>query len=136
MKIVIAGCESLGRSLAEEFSSQGHDVVIIDNVEENFARLGSDFYGRIIKCVEIDSCTLVKADMAHADMFLAVTPDDNINIITSQIAKNIHGVKTVIAGNVDPSREFIYSKLGIEYVGAIKLAVNAIKNKVSYEGEK
>jgi trk system potassium uptake protein len=131
MNIVIAGCESLGSSLATEFSTQGHDVVIIDNIEENFARLASDFYGRIIKCVEIDSYTLVKAGIAHADVFLAVTLDDNINVITSQIAKNIHGVKTVIAGNVDPSREFIYSKLGIDYICTVKLAVNAIKNKVS-----
>jgi trk system potassium uptake protein len=131
MNIVIAGCESLGSGLAAEFSSQGHDVVIIDNIEENFDRLGSDFYGRVVKCVEIDSYTLVKAGIAHADVFLAVTPNDNINIITSQIAKNIHRVKTVIAGNVDPSREFIYSKLGIDYIGTVKLVVNAIKNKVS-----
>jgi trk system potassium uptake protein len=131
MYIVIAGCGILGSNLAADFSSQGHDVAVIDNIEENFARLGSDFYGRVMKCVEIDNSTLVKAGIGHADVFLAVTADDNINILTSQIAKNIHGVKTVIAENVDPSREFIYSKLGIEYISAVKLAINVIKNKVS-----
>lgn len=131
MYIVIAGCGSLGSSLAAEFSSQGHDVVIIDNVEENFSRLGSNFYGRIIKCVEIDNYTLVKAGIGHADVFLAVTPEDNINIMASEIAKNVHGVKTVISENVDPSRELIYSKLGIECISSVKLAVNAIKNMVS-----
>jgi trk system potassium uptake protein TrkA len=135
MYIVIIGCGRLGSSLATEFSSRGHDVVIIDNVEENLERLGSGFNGRRIKGVEIDNYTLTEAGIDDADVFLAVTPDDNINIMASQIAKNIHGVKTVIARNVEPSREFIYTKLGIECISAVKLAADALKNKISGEME-
>jgi trk system potassium uptake protein TrkA len=135
MYVVIIGCGRLGSSLAIEFSSEGHDVVIIDNVEKNLERLGSGFNGRRIKGVEIDNYTLTEAGIDDADVFLAVTSDDNINIMASQIAKNIHGIKTVIARSVEPSREFIYSKLGIESISAIKLATSAIKNKISGEME-
>lgn len=135
MYIVIVGCGRLGSSLAMEFSNEGHDVVIIDNVEENLERLGSGFNGRRIKGVEIDNYTLVEAGINNADVFLALTPDDNINIMASQIAKNIHGVKTVIARNSDPSREFIYSKLGIEFISPVKLAMDVIKNNISEEIE-
>ena len=129
--LVTGGTGYIGSHTTVELIGKGYDVVIIDNIEENFAKLGNDFYGRVIKCVEMDNYTLVKAGIDHADVFIAAAPDDNINIMTSQIAKNLHGVKKVIAENVDPSREFIYSKLGIDYIGAVKLAVNAIKNKVS-----
>jgi trk system potassium uptake protein len=131
MHIIIVGCGGLGSSLAIEFSNQGHDVVVVDNVHENFDKLRGDFYGRIIRCSDIDDCVLLKAGIERADTFLALTQDDNINITTCQIARNIYDVKTVIAENVDSSREFIYSKLGIEYISTIRLAANTIKNKVS-----
>jgi len=135
MYIVIVGCGRLGSNLAMEYSKEGHDVAIIDNIEGNLDRLGSGFNGRRIKGVEIDNYTLIEAGINNADIFLALTPDDNINIMASEIAKNIHGVKTVIARSSDPSREFIYNKLGIDCVSAVKLASNEIKNKIAGEIE-
>jgi len=135
MYIVIIGCGRLGSNLAIEYSKEGHDVAIIDNIEENLDRLGSGFNGRRIKGVEIDNYTLIEAGINNADIFLALTPDDNINIMASQIAKNIHGVTTVIARNSDPSREFIYNRLGIECISAVKLVTNEIKNKITEEME-
>jgi trk system potassium uptake protein TrkA len=40
MYIVIAGCGIIGSSLAKEFSSQNHDIVVIDNSSANYERLG------------------------------------------------------------------------------------------------
>lgn len=133
MYIIIVGCGRLGSNLAIEYSKKGHDVAIIDNIEENLNRLGSGFNGRRIKGVEIDNYTLIEAGINNADIFLALTADDNINIMASQIAKDIHGVNTVIARNSDPSREFIYNKLGIDCISAVKLAANEIKNKIARE---
>lgn len=133
MYIVIIGCGRLGSNLAMEYSKQGHDVAIIDNIAGNLDRLGSGFNGRRIKGVEIDNYTLIEAGINNADIFLALTPDDNINIMASQIAKNIHGVKTVIARNSDPSREFMYNKLGIDCISAVKITSNEIKNKIAEE---
>ena len=135
MYIVIVGCGRLGSNLAMEYSKEGHDVAIIDNIEGNLDRLGSGFNGRRIKGVEIDNYTLIEAGINNADIFLALTADDNINIMASEIAKNIHGVKTVIARSSDPSREFIYNKLGIDSVSAVKLTSNEIKNKIAGEME-
>lgn len=135
MYIVIVGCGRLGSNLAMEYSNEGHDVAIIDNMEGNLDRLGSGFNGRRIKGVEIDNYTLIEAGINNADIFLALTPDDNINIMASQIAKNIHGVKTVIARNSEPSREFMYNKLGIDCISAVKITSNEIKNKIAEEIE-
>ena len=135
MYIVIVGCGRLGSNVAMDYSKEGHDVAIIDNIEGNLDRLGSGFNGRRIKGVEIDNYTLIEAGINNADIFLALTPDDNINIMASEIAKNIHGVKTVIARNSDPSREFIYNKLGIDCISAVKLTSNEIKSKIAGEME-
>jgi trk system potassium uptake protein len=131
MLIVIAGYGIIGNSLAEEFSSQNHDVVVIDYVNANDERMGCSFDGRIIKCLEIDNTALLKAGISEADIFLAATSDDTSNIMLSQIAKNIHGVDRVIALNVDPSCESKYSMLGIEFISQAKLVVNAVMSRVS-----
>lgn len=132
MFIVIIGCGRLGSKLASDLSNDGHDISIVDNSEENLERLGSGFNGRRIKGVEIDLDILLEAGIKSTDVFLAVTPDDNINIMASQIAKNIFGIKKVMARSNDPSRNIVYKKLGIEAVSTTQLGANIIKNKIQY----
>jgi len=130
MYIVIIGCGRLGSGLAMELSNDGHDVVIVDKYGENLERLGSGFNGIRIKGVEIDNDTLIEAGIDKADIFLAMTPADNINIMASQIAKDIFNVPTVIARIYDPSREFVYRKLGLQTISPTELGINIIKNKI------
>jgi trk system potassium uptake protein TrkA len=130
MYIIIIGCGRLGSGLAMELSNDGHDVVIVDKYGENLERLGSGFNGIRIKGVEIDNDTLMEAGIDKADVFLAMTPADNINIMASQIAKDIFKVPRVIARIFDPSREFIYRKLGLQTISPTELGINIIKNKI------
>lgn len=134
MYIVIIGCGRLGSSLAMELSNDGHDISIVDNVEENLKRLGSGFNGRRIKGVEIDNDILLEAGIDKADVFLAMTPDDNINIMASQIAKNMFGVKNVIARIFDPARESMYKKLGLEAISPTQLGVTIVKSRIVEKG--
>lgn len=130
MYIVIIGCGRLGSGLAMELSNDGHDVVIVDKYAENLERLRSGFNGTRIKGVEIDNDILMEAGIDKADMFLAMTPADNINIMASQIAKDIFKVPRVIARIFDPSREFIYRKLGLQTINPTELGINIIKNRI------
>jgi trk system potassium uptake protein TrkA len=130
MYIVIIGCGRLGSGLAMELSNDGHDVVIVDKYAENLERLRSGFNGIKIKGVEIDNDILMEAGIDKADLFLAMTPADNINIMASQIAKDIFKVPRVIARIFDPSREFIYRKLGLQTISPTEVSINMIKNKI------
>ena len=130
MYIVIIGCGRLGSGLAMELSNDGHDVVIVDKYAENLERLRSGFNGIKIKGVEIDNDILMEAGIDKADLFLAMTPADNINIMASQIAKDIFKVPRVIARIFDPSREFIYRKLGLQTISPTEVSINIIKNKI------
>lgn len=134
MYIVIVGCGRLGSTLASTLSNEGHDIVIIDNSQENLDRLGSGFNGNRIKGVEIDNDTLIESGIENADICLVVTSDDNINIMAGQIAKYIFKVPRVIARIFDPSREFIYRKLGLETINPTELGSNLIRTKILEDG--
>ena len=105
-------------------------MVIVDKYAENLERLRSGFNGIRIKGVEIDNDVLMEAGIDKADIFLAMTPADNINIMASQIAKDIFKVPRVIARIFDPSREFIYRKLGLQTINPTELGINIIKNRI------
>jgi trk system potassium uptake protein TrkA len=79
---------------------------------------------------------LIDAGIDNADVFLAVTSDDNTNIMAAQIARDIFGVKRVIARVCEPSKEFIYRRLGIDVVKPIQLADEVIRNSIMEEGSK
>ncbi|MFA6940647.1 MAG: TrkA family potassium uptake protein [Clostridiaceae bacterium] len=134
MYILIIGCGRLGSSLARDLVSRGHDISVIDKLESNLDSLGSGFNGKRIKGVEIDQDTLLEAGIDKADVFLAMTPDDNINIMACQIAINIFGVKRVIARVFEPLKENIYKKLGIETLNVTQNAADMVKSRILKTG--
>lgn len=134
MHVVVIGSGRMGVNIAKALANDEHDVVVVDKEEKNLENLGTVFNGQRIKGIEIDKDVLIGAGINKADVFLAMTPDDNVNIMSAQIAKDIFDVKRVIARVCEPEKEYIYKQLGIEYISSIKLSVEVIKNKIcSYD---
>jgi trk system potassium uptake protein TrkA len=132
MKIVILGCGRVGASLATLMSNEDHDVTIIDQNPDAFARLGSEYRGVTEVGDGTDEDVLRRAGLEDADAFAAVTNGDNRNIMAAQIAKYIFRVKKVICRIYDPIRQETYNSLGLEsisptIVGA-KLMRDALTN--------
>lgn len=136
--IVIIGCGRLGSLLANRLSGLTHQVVVIDSEPAKFDALSSgEFTGfRIIgDAVELE--TLREANIEKADCLLAVTNDDNVNLMVAQIAKNLFQVEKVVARVYDPAREAIYRKFGIEIVSPTLLSADAFMEAFeSIEAEK
>lgn len=130
MYIIIAGCGRIGSSMAKEFLDQGHDLVIIDRDNNKLESLGSGLNAIRILGVEYDIDVLKEAGIEQADVFLALTANDSINITASQVARDIFKVKKVIAKVSDLSKEHIYKSLNIEYINPIKLGIDEIKSKL------
>lgn len=129
MYIVIIGCGRFGSTVAKELSKENHDVVVIDRDEENLKRLGTDgsFNGQRIRGVEFDTGVLMEAGIDNADIFLALTPDDNKNIMAVEIAKKIYGVKRVISRVSNLSMESIYKDLSIDIINPVNVSVDILK---------
>ncbi|MEG1886829.1 MAG: NAD-binding protein, partial [Oscillospiraceae bacterium] len=60
----------------------------------------------------------------------AVTPDDNLNIVISQIAVEMYNVPRVVTRILDPAREGIFEELGLKTVCPTKLAAGALLNVI------
>lgn len=130
MHVVIIGCGRLGSTLARELSDEGHDIAIIDRDRERLNVLGSGFNGQRIKGIEFDNDHLIEAGIDKADVFLAMTPDDNINITGALIAKNIYKVPRIIARVCYPNRKYIYEKLEIETISPTRLGAQIIRSRI------
>ena len=114
--IVIVGCGRLGSFLANRTSREGHSVIVIDDEETAFNSLTLDFSGFRLVGNAVEFAVLKKSRIDKADMVIAVTRDDNINLMVSQISKNIFHVPRIIARIYDPKLAEIYKKTGIEIV--------------------
>lgn len=134
MYIVIIGCGRLGSTIARELGNE-HDIVVIDKDEKNLNRLGIGFNGKIVQGIEFDNDILIEAGIDKADVVLAVSPDDNTNIMALQTAKELFGVKNVIGRVSNLNMTPIYKSLGIETVCPTRLAADVIKTRIFNKGE-
>lgn len=127
MNILVVGCGKVGARLAQTLTEEGYDVSIIARSSiEAEKQLDSDFKGSLLCGVPIDQDNLKKAGIETCDVVCAVTDDDNTNIMVSQLAKEVYGVKKVISRILDPERGDIFAHFGLETVCPTKLTVEAI----------
>ncbi len=131
MNILIIGCGKVGSNLAGALSRQGHDVSIIDRDSEYFDSLPKDFNGFTTVGVPIDQDILRKAGIESCDVLCAVTPNDNINIMVSEVAKLIFKVKKVFIRLYDPNLEDFFSEYGVNTVCPTNLTVAAVCNALN-----
>lgn len=113
---VIIGCGRLGASLANTLSNEGEDVLIMDESKHAFRRLAPNFGGLTMVACGTDLDRLRQAGMERASAVIAVTNNDNTNIMAAQIAREIFGVSRVIARLYDPECEPVYRQLGISTI--------------------
>ncbi|MEG1256596.1 TrkA family potassium uptake protein [Clostridium sp.] len=133
MYIIIIGCGKMGSRLAQDLAETSHDICVIDRNKEKTDNLGSGFNGKILNGVEIDIDLLEEAGINEADTLLALTQNDNINIVACEIAQNIYNVPTVIGRVFNDDRAHIYDSLGIKTINPVKLAIGNLKEDIRCE---
>ncbi len=133
MRVVIAGSGRVGRSLARRLSDEAHDVTVVDHDPSRLAALGRSFNGTVIQGEAFDVDTLRQAGIELADVFLAVTDSDNVNLMATEIAKAVFEVPRAIARLYDEAREESYHALNIHHVTATKLIANVIFEQIIEE---
>lgn len=126
MYIIVAGCGKIGANLVKKLSSDGHDVVVIDPNEENFAQLESGTNCLTIAGMPIDEDVLKNAGIERADALCAVTSDDNVNVMTAQIAKQLYHVPFVVTRVYDPDKDEVLRQMGLCTVCPTMLTVARI----------
>lgn len=113
MNVVIVGCGRVGATLAGILDSEGHQVTVVDRDRVAFGHLPAAYKGGTLLGNGIDLDVLRQVGIDKADAFLALTDGDNRNLMAAQIAKEIFGVKRVLAKVNDPIRSEIYREKGL-----------------------
>ncbi|MEO5918824.1 MAG: TrkA family potassium uptake protein [Candidatus Limnocylindrales bacterium] len=126
MKIVIIGSGRVGAVLAEAYDSAGHDVIILDVSARAFDRLPAEFHGTAIRGDGTDEDSLLRAGVADADAFLALTEGDNRNVMACQVATEKFGITNVIAKINDPVRAAAYADLGLAVLCRTTMQAEAV----------
>ena len=120
MKIIIAGAGDVGSHLARMLSSDNHEITVIESdrkLLENISAVAD------ILTVEGDCttfATLRKASVRKADLFIAVNHEEESNIISAILAKQLGAKKSIarIDNNeyLEPNNKEIFINLGIDYL--------------------
>lgn len=129
--IIIVGCGRLGGILANQLSSAGHRVVIVDQRAGAFDKLSADFSGFKIQGDATEQRILREAGIEKTDCLFAATTEDNTNLMVAQIAQVEFQVRTVMARVYDPRREAIYAEFGIETISPTKLSAQAFLDVIT-----
>jgi len=114
MYIIVIGGGRVGYYLSKALIDEGHEVVIVEK-SARFCEIIKEEMGSI--CVQGDGCeTAILAEIGtgRADMFIAVTGDDEDNLVACQVAKHKFNVPRTIARIRNPASEIIFKKLGID----------------------
>jgi trk system potassium uptake protein len=114
MYIIVVGGGQVGYYLAKALLSEKHEVLVIEKDRER-AEFISGEMGSI--CIHGDGCeatVLAQAGTARADMLIAVTGDDEDNLVACQLAKHRFKVLRTIARSGNPKNEPLFKKLGID----------------------
>ena len=119
MKIILVGAGKVGYSVADMLSDEGHDITVIDRDPETITHLSNDLD---VICVEGNATnpeTLMEAGAAEADLLMAATEQDEVNMICGIAARKL-GTKHIIARIRDPEylnqTEFLREVLGLSVI--------------------
>ena len=97
MNIIICGAGRVGFTIAKVLSEQNHSITVIDQFSEDIQKINEDLDVRAIVGKATYPSVLEKANAAEADMIIAVTRNDEINMLICQIAYSIFNIQKKIA---------------------------------------
>jgi trk system potassium uptake protein TrkA len=131
MYIIIVGGGRLGYYLTKELLKEGHEVLVIEK-DSRICKTITDELGSV--CFRGDGCeaaTLAEVGTGRADMFVAVTGDDEDNLVSCQVARHKHNVPRTIARLRNPRNAVLFKKLGVDVtISSTDIILEAIEREV------
>ncbi len=103
MKCVVIGAGVLGFNVARKLSEEGHDVVVVDQTEEDLQRIREMLDVGIVEGMGSSPRVLREAGLHSADMLVAVTGSDETNIVACLITETLHPDTMRVARLRDPA---------------------------------
>src|SRR4029453_11187924 len=131
MYAIIAGGGKVGFFLARELIEQGHEVLLIENNAERAEFIANELGNVVLRGNADEASTLAEAGAERADVVIAVTGDDEDNLVLLQVAKRRFGSPRTIARINDPRNENLFRMLGIDAtVNATQMMLSVLEQEI------
>ncbi len=114
MYIIVVGGGKVGYYLTKTLVSEGYEVLLIERNPEKVERFIEQFGAIVVAGDGAEAQTLKAAGAGRADVVIAVTGEDEDNLVISQIAKQKFHVSKTIARVNNPKNEHLFGMLGID----------------------
>lgn len=114
MYIIVVGGGKVGYYLTKSLLEEGHEVLVVEKDPRKCAVLMDELRVNVLQGDGCEAAVMMEAGMSRADVVIAVTGDDEDNLVVCQVAKQKFNVSRTIARINNPKNESIFRKLGID----------------------
>jgi len=135
MYVIVVGAGKVGWNIARELLEKDHEVTLIENDRERYQTVEQELEHNIQYGDASELWVLERAGVQRADMVIAVTGDDEDNMLISQVAKEKYLVDRIIARVNNPRNLEHFDLLGVRpVVSATDLIIRLIEHEVPEYG--
>jgi trk system potassium uptake protein TrkA len=114
MYIIVGGGGDVGYYLTKSLLSQGHEVLLLEKGGTRFQALAEELGQSVYRGDACEARTMEEVGVNRADVVIAVTGEDDDNLVICQMAKKHFKVARTIARLNNPKNELLFQKLGID----------------------
>lgn len=114
MYIIIGGGGDVGYYLTRNLLNRGHEVLLLEKGSARSQALSEELGQSVVKGDACEARTMEDAGASRADVVIAVTGEDEDNLVICQMAKQRFNVGRTIARLNNPKHEVLFQKLGID----------------------
>lgn len=133
MYVIVTGAGKVGVNLTRELIGQNHEVTLIENRRQRYLGVEQLLEHNVLYGDASELWVLERAGIERADMVIAVTGDDEDNILICQVAKEKYGIDRIIARVNNPSNRAHFDLLGIKpVVSATELILRLLEHEVPH----
>ena len=117
-------------NVAEKMSQKGNHVSIIDVDADNFLIIDETENIKTIIGDGTVSSDLESVGIEGSDIFLALEPNDNRNILAAQKVKSLYNIDTILCLVSDPKKDGIFRKLGLNVISTTSLISDIVLDSI------
>jgi trk system potassium uptake protein TrkA len=135
MYVIVVGAGKVGLNLGRELRAKGHEVTLVERDAGRFAACEEEFEHQAQYGDGSELWVLERAGVERSEMVIAVTGDDEDNILICQVAREKYGVERIIARCNNPRNLQHFELLGVKpAVSATDLILRLIEHEVPKYG--
>ncbi|MCX7698020.1 MAG: TrkA family potassium uptake protein [Candidatus Goldbacteria bacterium] len=127
--VIVVGAGKTGYNLTKLLMEEGHEVLLVEKNKSRYFELNNELGENIFLGDASESDVLKNIGTNRANVLVAVTGDDDTNLVICQMAKIMYMVPRTIARISNPKNEDIFSSLGVDNVVNTTQIVNSLIEK-------